>query len=260
MKIRQILNKYLNSHRAAYIPFVPAGDQDMETTMRLIVELDKLGADIIELGVPFSDPVADGPTIAQSYERALKNNVTLLDCIALVKKLRTGGCHIPLVLFSYLNPIIQLGQEKFAKLCAEAGINSVLLVDLPAEESQEMVQILKNHGIGIILLVSPTTTTDRLNLICDQNPDFIYYISRKGVTGSQTELSSSLASEVAAIKRVTDIPVAVGFGISSKEQVALIAGMAEGYVVGSALVDCLRDGDKTTAQANFLERAKSLRI
>ena len=218
-----------------FIPFITAGDPDLATTERLLIELGAAGADIIELGVPFSDPVADGEVIQRASERALRNGVTLshvLDCAARVR----NRIDTPIVLFSYFNPLLQFGEERVAPAAKAAGIDGVLVTDVIPEEAQSWIERLYQNELDPIFLVAPTTSDERLARIAQQARGFIYAISRAGVTGARDALTRDAEQLVRRIRLISDLPVAVGFGISTSEQVKEVWRFADAAVVGSAIV------------------------
>jgi len=221
--------------RRGFIPFITAGDPDLETTRDLIVELARAGANVIELGVPFSDPVADGPTIQRSSERALLNNVGVVEVLRTVLDARRET-DVPVVLFSYFNPLLQFGVERLATECVRAGVNGILVTDLVPEESADFNAALKRNNLEQIFLAAPTTTDARLRMIAERAGGFVYAVSRAGVTGARTDLSAEAKRLVGRIRQVTDLPVAVGFGISTREHVEEVWSYADAAVVGSALV------------------------
>ncbi len=219
--------------RRGFIPFVTAGDPDLETSLEIVLALADLGADIIELGVPFSDPMADGPTIQRSSARAIAGGTSFHDVLELSVRLREQT-DIPLVLFTYFNPILRFGVEEFCR--SDSGIDGVLLTDVIEDEADVISHQLADHGIDIISLVAPTTTDQRLENICAGARGFIYAVSRAGVTGAQQETSSEAEALVARVRQFTELPIAVGFGISTVEQVADVWRYADAAVVGSAIV------------------------
>ncbi|MET0622960.1 MAG: tryptophan synthase subunit alpha [Pyrinomonadaceae bacterium] len=221
--------------RRGFIPFITAGDPDLTTTRALIVELARAGATLIELGVPFSDPVADGPVIQRASERALKQGVGLADVLSTLADARRDT-DVPVILFSYFNPLLQFGVERLAEESARVGVDGILATDLVPEESAEFNSTLARHGLDQIFLVAPTTTDARLRLVAERASGFVYAVSRAGVTGARTDLSDEAARLVGRVRGVTDLPVAVGFGISSPEHVAEVWRYADAAVVGSALV------------------------
>jgi tryptophan synthase alpha chain len=220
---------------AAFIPYITAGDPTLERTAELVIELERVGADIIEFGVPFSDPVADGVVNQEAAQRALKNNVSLRDIVGLVKRLR-AKTQIPLVLFTYFNPVLAYGLEALARDAADAGVDGVLCVDLPPEEAEDYKRLLNEKGIATVFLIAPTSTPERVKLIAGESSGFVYYVSRTGVTGERAEIADTVGAMVARIKECTSTPVSVGFGISTPEQAAEVASCADGVIVGSALV------------------------
>ena len=234
-RIRETFRKLKRSGRAGFIPFITVGDPDLATTERLLIELANSGADIIELGVPFSDPVADGEVIQRASERALRNGVTVQDALTCANNVRQH-IDVPLVLFSYFNPLLQFGQERLAVAASQAGIDAVLVTDLIPEEAESWIEKLSRHRLDPIFLVAPTTSDKRLAQIAQQARGFIYAVSRAGVTGERDQITRDAEILVQRIRSVSDLPVAVGFGISTAEQVAAVWRFADAAVVGSAIV------------------------
>jgi tryptophan synthase alpha chain len=234
-RIEQRFGELLKRKTPAFIPYVTAGDPTLARTGELVLELERAGADIVEFGVPFSDPVADGVVNQEAAQRALRNNVSLHDIVELVGQLRKKT-QIPIVLFTYFNPVLAYGLEAFAQDASKAGVDGVLCVDLPVEEAEAYEAALRGEGIHTIYLVAPTTTTERLALIAQHSTGFVYYVSRTGVTGERAAMEASVKGKVGAIKAATDTPVAVGFGISTPEQAAEVGAYADGVIVGSAIV------------------------
>lgn len=227
----------------SFIPFVTAGDPDLDTSLAISLKLAELGADVIELGVPFSDPMADGPTIQRSSQRALDRGVTLGDVLKLAAEFRKQS-DVPLVLFSYFNPILQYGIDEFGIAAAESGIDGLLLTDVIEDEAAKISKKLAEHEIDLISLVAPTTTDERLAAICGNARGFIYAVSRAGVTGAQKETSSSAEALVERVREFTDLPVAVGFGISTAEQIIDVWQYADAAVVGSAIVNVIEQAER----------------
>ena len=221
--------------RGGFIPFITAGDPTLQLTYELIIELASAGASIIELGVPFSDPLADGPVIQRASERALRHGHGLDEIFALVKRAREV-VDVAVVLFSYFNPLLQYGMERLSAEAARAGIDGVLVTDLVPEEAEEFASHLAAHRLEMIFLVAPTSTDERLRLIAQRATGFIYAVSRAGVTGARSEMSREAEALVARVRKVSELPVAVGFGISSREQVREVWRYADAAVVGSAIV------------------------
>ncbi len=222
--------------RKALIPFITAGDPRPEITVPLMHEMVAAGVDIIELGVPFSDPMADGPVIQAACERALAHRVSLRRVLEMVREFRTRDRETPVVLMGYLNPIEALGYEAFAKAAADAGVDGVLTVDLPPEEAHDLLAALRAQGIDPIFLLAPTSSAERIRKICAMASGFIYYVSLKGVTGSAALDTVAVAAKLAEIRCHTGLPVGVGFGIRDAESAARVAAVADAVVVGSALV------------------------
>ena len=221
--------------RKGFIPFITAGDPDLATTEQLLVELDHAGATVIELGVPFSDPMADGPVIQRASERALKNSFGLQDLLDMVARARQQ-IDTPIILFSYFNPLLQFGVKRVAAAAKEAGLDGVLVTDMTPEESGEFESELRANGLDMIFLVAPTSTDDRLRLVADHASGFVYAVSRAGVTGTRESVSVEAEKLVNRMRRFTSLPIAVGFGISNVEQVRDVQRYADAVVVGSAIV------------------------
>jgi tryptophan synthase alpha chain len=217
------------------VAYITAGDPSLDATLKFVIALADAGADVIELGVPFSDPLADGPTIQRASERALKSGTTLPGVIELVRRVRQSS-QVPLVLFSYYNPILQMGLETFARAASEAGADGVLATDLTPEESADYRRILAAHHLDTIFLGAPTSTDDRLAKIAAVSSGFLYLISRTGVTGAKDALPDDLPALLRRARAVTQLPIAVGFGISLPGHVSVLGGLADAAVVGSALV------------------------
>ncbi len=217
------------------VAYITAGDPTLDATHRFVLALAEAGADVIELGVPFSDPLADGPTIQRASERALKSGTSLPGVLDLVRRIRQSS-QIPLVLFSYYNPILQMGLEKFSAAAAEVGVDGVLATDLSPEESADYRRILHAHSLDTIFLAAPTSSDERLKLISASSTGFLYIISRTGVTGAKDSLPDELPSLLRRARHFTDLPIAVGFGISLPGHVSILGGLADAAVVGSALV------------------------
>jgi tryptophan synthase alpha chain len=217
------------------VAYITAGDPTLDATHKFVLALAYAGADVIELGVPFSDPLADGPTIQRASERALKAGTTLAQVIDLVREIRKSS-EVPMVLFSYYNPVLQLGLEKFASTAAIAGADGVLITDLTPEESDDYRQVLAAHHLDTIFLGAPTSTDDRLAKIATASSGFLYLISRTGVTGAKEALPDDLPALLRRARNATQLPIAVGFGISLPGHVSVLGGLADAAVVGSALV------------------------
>ena len=217
------------------VAYVTAGDPTLDATEKIVLASAEAGADVIELGVPFSDPVADGPTIQRASERALASGTTLEGVLGLVKRIRAKS-DVPIVLFSYFNPMLQMGLGKFAAAAAQAGADGVLATDLTPEEAGDYRAALNTNGLDAIFLVAPTTSDARLGAVAEASSGFLYLISRNGITGAQDALPSDLPALVRRVRKSTKLPVAVGFGISQPTHVTVLGGLADAAVVGSALV------------------------
>ena len=233
--------------RCGFIAFIMAGDPSPRLTVPLVAEMERNGADIVELGVPFSDPLADGIVNQRAAERALSHGVSLGDVLGMASDIR-GFSSIPIVLFTYLNPVFSYGFARFARDAARAGVDGVLSLDLPPEEEGAYRECLRDRGIRSIRLVSPMTPPGRMKLIAARAEGFIYYVSRTGVTGARTRIDRALERRVSILKRMTAIPVALGFGIGTSRQVKAAAGIADAVVVGSALVREIERGGDVVAR------------
>jgi tryptophan synthase alpha chain len=233
--MNRIQSKFAELKRKAFIPYITAGDPSLEATEQIVLELERSGADIIELGVPFSDPMADGPVIQRASDRALGNKVSLRDCLEVVRRVRRHS-EVPIVLFSYLNPLLSLGLERLGSELQDAGVDGVLATDLVPEEAAQFRSAMEAAGIDLIFLVAPTSTDERIKLVSEASSGFVYAVSRTGVTGVQQSLSEAAENLVERVKLFSDLPVAVGFGVSTPEHVAEVWQHADGAVVGSRIV------------------------
>lgn len=234
-RIQKKFEELKREGRKAFLPYITAGDPDLQTTEELILGLEQNGADIIELGVPFSDPMADGPVIQKASERALQRGVSARDCLDLVRRIRTRS-QVPIVLFTYLNPLLALGAENLGRTLRESGIDGVLATDMVPEEAGDYGRLIRDAGVDTIFLVAPTSTDERLKLIAESCSGFVYAVSRTGVTGVRQNLSEAAEILVKRVRRFTDLPIAVGFGVSEPEHVRQIWAHADGAVVGSRIV------------------------
>ena len=226
-------------NRAAIMPFVTAGYPDLAMTEQLIEALVGAGADLIEIGVPFSDPIADGPTVQVASQKSLENGTTLGDCFDLVRRVRAKGITIPLLLMGYVNPFYQYGPERLAALAAEIGIDGLIIPDLPIEESEEFAEPLRRHGRDLIYFLAPTSTTARIDAVAARATGFIYSVALTGVTGARATMSDSLPAYMQRVRARTNVPLVIGFGISTPDHVAHAATLADGVVVASALINCI---------------------
>lgn len=261
-RINETFARLKREGRGGLIPFITAGDPNIETTRELLVALARAGADVIELGVPFSDPIADGPVIQRASQRALLNGTSVDQILNLVSDVGREFS-APIVIFSYLNPLLQFGLSRFASEAARAGVDGVLLTDLPAGEANDFAQELTAYSLDLIRLVAPTSTDERLGIIAEQATGFIYAVSRTGVTGKTTKSSEEAKQLVERVRLVSDLPVAVGFGISSADQVSDVWRYAEAAVVGSAIVaEIERAGSNDVVQRveNFVRALKPAKV
>ena len=282
-RIAEIFAELKRDQRHGFIPFITAGDPDLNTTKELIIELARAGATLIELGVPFTDPMADGPVIQRASERALRHDFGIAEILQTVAEARTQT-EVPIILFSYFNPLLQFGVKKadesstpaglprrgprtsalpaFEKLAREAkasGVDGILVTDLVPEEAVEFASILRAHDLDMIFLVAPTSTDERLQLVAERASGFIYAVSRAGVTGAREDTSVEAEKLVARVRRFSNLPVAVGFGISTADQVADVWRYADAAVVGSAIVSEIERSIGEPALANQIGRfARSL--
>lgn len=223
-----------------FCAFLTLGYPNLRATAELIGSFERDGVDIVELGFPFSDPLADGPTIQYSSEQALKNGVKIEDAFQLVKEIRKQGVKIPIIFFSYLNPIHHFGIKRFVKEAVRAGFDGLIVPDLPPEEEPELQRLCQKRGLPQIFLVAPTTLKDRAKMICRRSKGFIYYVSLRGVTGAREAMAKDLKSSVTRIRRASKTPVLIGFGVSRPDQAKAMAKFSDGVIVGSAIVESLR--------------------
>lgn len=244
-RINQTFAELRSQNRKGFIPFITAGDPDLETTRKLIGELARVGSTLIELGIPFTDPMADGPVIQRASERALQNAFGLEDVLRIVSEARKET-DVPIILFSYFNPLLQFGVEKLAREARSAGIDGVLVTDLVPEEAGEFSTVLKRNDLDMIFLIAPTSTDERLKLVAECASGFIYAVSRAGITGARAEMSVEAEKLVNRMRKFSDLPVAVGFGISTPEHVADVWRYADAAVVGSAIVSEIENAGSAT--------------
>ena len=230
--------------KKGFIPFITAGDPDLETTNELIFELARAGATVLELGVPFSDPMADGPVIQRASERALRHGFGIGEILDMIRTARKQT-KVPIVLFSYYNPLLQFGIERLSREAEHAGVDGILVTDLAPEEAGRFSGMLRAHKIDTIFLVAPTSTDERLRMVAERASGFIYAVSRAGVTGAREEMSAEAEKLVGRVQRFSDLPVAVGFGISKPEHVADVWRYADAAVVGSAIVGEIEQAEST---------------
>jgi tryptophan synthase alpha chain len=261
-RIERVFKK-LKNKRAAFIPFVVAGDPDLKITEALVLKMAECGADIIELGVPFSDPLADGPTIQTASQRALKNGVNFKEIFLMAERLK--GISTPLVLMTYFNPVFQYGLKSFAEDCHRNGIDGVIIPDLPPEEAGPWIQGAKPFKLGTIFLTTPTSSPERIKSAGRYSRGFLYYVSVTGVTGARGKFPEALEAGIRQIKKYSQKPVAVGFGISTAEQVKEASRIADGVIVGSAIVKMVEENlghpDLVTRVCSFVASlAEALKV
>ena len=242
-----MFNKLQSEGKKAFIPYIMAGDPDLERTREIVQLFEECGADIVELGVPFSDPLADGPTIQQASERALQNGVTLRKVIEHVKRF-SQEIRIPIVLMTYYNPVFKYGIELFISDAREAGIDGVIIPDLPPDEAAEFIMLSKKAQLNTIFLLAPTSTENRIKKVVKASTGFIYYVSITGITGAALLLDGSMEVFISNIRKHTDKPIAVGFGVSTPEEASAVARISDGVIVGSAIVKRLHNAPDALKQ------------
>ena len=240
--------------KPALVAYVTCGDPDLVTTRAIVLAAIEAGVDVVELGVPFSDPVADGPVIQRASERALKNGTSLAQVLTLAAEIREHAQATGLIVFSYLNPLLRMGMEKFCKVARAAGVDGVLVTDLPVEEAGEYLQKMKKYDLAPVFLAAPTSTEERLQRIAQVSRGFVYAVSRTGVTGQRQQLADDARKLVRRLRRVTKLPIALGFGISNAEQFAEVGEFADAVVVGSAIVETIEQnpGREAACVAEFV--------
>jgi len=246
--------------KKAFIAFVTAGYPDLSTTLRLVKEFEKKGVDLVELGVPFSDPLADGPAIQEASQFSLKKGVNLLKILELVKNIRRAGVSIPVCLMTYYNPVFRFGEKRFVDDALKNGVDGVIIPDLPPEEAKEFIRYADKKNLLNINFIAPTSSDNRIRQISKSARGFIYYVSLTGVTGSRSSLSSDLKDNLSKIKKLIRKPVCVGFGISNAQQVAQVCKISDGVIVGSAIIEKIKkhigDADLAEKVARFAQKLK----
>jgi tryptophan synthase alpha chain len=254
-RIQQVFDRRKSEGKAVLVAYLTAGDPSPDATPGLVAALERGGADLIELGVPFSDPIADGPVIQRGSERALKAGISVAKVLLIAQKIRLNS-QIPLLLFTYLNPVLRYGLENLARDAKAAGIDGCLLTDVSVEEAEVYVNAMRAAGLDTVFLAAPTSTPERLQLVAKYSSGFIYLVSRTGVTGERAELSQALQPLIDSTRAVSRLPLAAGFGISTPEQAAAVAKVADGVVVGSAIVRLI---EQNAGEAGLEKFARSLR-
>lgn len=259
-RIASTFNRLSKEHRAGLVTFITAGDPNLQTSLEILDRLPSAGADIIEIGMPFSDPMADGPAIQAASLRSLANGGSLRATLEMVRSFREKNQTTPLILMGYFNPIYQYGTTQFVNDAASAGVDGLIMVDLPPEEDDELCDPARTAGLHWIRLVTPTTNAGRINDVLANSSGFVYYVSIAGITGTQSAAAASIEKAVQQIKSKSDLPVAVGFGIKTREQVKEIGNIAEGVVVGSAIVNEIEQNLDANGQpkAGLVDRVISL--
>ena len=259
-RIASTFNRLSKDRRAGLVTFITAGDPNLQTSLEILHRLPSAGADIIEIGMPFSDPMADGPAIQAASLRSLANGGSLRATLEMVRAFRKKNQTTPLILMGYFNPIYQYGTTQFVNDAASAGVDGLIMVDLPPEEDDELCDPARTAGLHWIRLVTPTTNASRLSDVLANSSGFVYYVSIAGITGTQSAAAASIEKAVQQIKSKSDLPVAVGFGIKTREQVKEIGNIAEGVVVGSAIVNKIEQNLDANGQPNaeLVERVISL--
>jgi len=258
-RIAETFARTASEGRIAVMPYATAGYPTMAISEEIMVSLVEGGADLIEIGVPFSDPLADGPSVQHTSQVSLNNGTRVQDCIALVQRLRARGITVPLLLMGYFNPILKYGIDRYVADCAAAGVDGFIVPDLPAEESGPLRDACRAHQRDLIFMVAPTSTDERLELAATKGSGFIYCVSVKGVTGARDKMSDTLGEYLERIRSHTDLPLAVGFGISRPDHVRQVAEHAQGAIVGAALInylDAQPDSEKPAAAARFVRFLK----
>jgi tryptophan synthase alpha chain len=254
-RIQQLFDRRKSEGKSVLIAYLTAGDPSAEATPGFVAALERGGADLIELGVPFSDPIADGPVIQRASDRALKAGLNVVKVLEIASKIRLQS-NIPLLLFTYLNPVLRYGLENLARDAKAAGIDGCLLTDVSVEEAEVYVNAMRAAGLDTVFLAAPTSTPERLKLVARFSSGFIYLVSRTGVTGEQAELSGALRPLIDATRAISSLPVAAGFGISTPEQAGAVAKIADGVVVGSAIVRLI---EQNAGEAGLEKYMRSLR-
>ena len=259
-KLDKKFNELKSNKKLALMPFIMAGDPDIEITSEILLTLEENGADLVELGIPYSDPLADGPTIQLSSSRALKSGTTPRKVISLLESLQ-GKLNIPIVLFTYLNPLLSFGFEKFCKLASNAGVSGLIIPDLPLEEAYKFSKVVSLHSMDLILLVAPTTPIERMKKISKFTKGFTYLVSVTGVTGERSEMENRVEKLIAKLKEINTNPIAVGFGISTSEHVNKVRDWgADGVIIGSAFVKRISSSNEKNVVENIGEFCKDMRL
>jgi tryptophan synthase alpha chain len=261
-RIEACFNALKESNKKALIPFITAGDPSKDLTVNLMHDMVSAGANILELGIPFSDPMADGPTIQRASERALANGINTDDVFKMVEEFRAQDSTTPVILMGYLNPIEVMGYTQFADKAVKVGVDGLIIVDLPPEESEELMEVIKPHGLDLVFLISPTTNDERLDMICEVATGFLYYVSLKGVTGSNQLDVEAVGEKLNQIRTKTTLPLGVGFGIRDAHTAEAVGKISDAVVVGSALVERIAEhaGNREKMKQEISSFVSSLRM
>ena len=261
-RLQHTFQQLKTRNERALVPFVTCGDPDLQTTRALIKAYEEAGADIIEIGIPFTDPLADGPTIQRASERALAGGVTMDDALQLIAEIRSST-RCPLVPMTYINPVYQIGYDNFARRCAQVGADAVIISDLPPEEGALWTEAGRKHGVGTIFLLAPTSDDTRIETVANSASGFIYAVARLGVTGAKSDVPPEIGELIGRIRNHTDTPVCAGFGFSSPDQIRKTCASSDvdGIVVASALIDCIEKtaGDSATKIAAAAQMVRELK-
>ncbi|MBI4682346.1 MAG: tryptophan synthase subunit alpha [Nitrospirae bacterium] len=253
-RISDTFNSLKKKGSKALIPYIMAGDPSLDATKQFVLDLESAGADIIELGVPFSDPLADGPTIQRAAERSLLHGTTLRKVLKLVKEIRTES-DIALILMTYYNPVFKYGIDKFVAEAVKAGVNGVIIPDLIPDEAQDFIRLARNHKLDTIFLLAPTSTQARISKVVNAATGFIYYVSITGITGSRLSIGKHLKDNLNLLKSTTKKPIAVGFGISNPDEASAVSQLADGVIIGSAIVKLIAQGKGIKSFVKNLRKA-----
>ncbi len=253
-RIHDTFSSLKKKGKKAFIPYIMAGDPSLDATKQFVLDIEAAGADIVELGVPFSDPLADGPTIQRAAERSMNSGTTLKKVLGLIREIRRVS-DIPLILMTYYNPVFKLGIEPFIKKAVSAGVDGVIIPDLIPDEAEEFIKPARMYGLDTIFLLAPTSTPERINRVVKSSTGFLYYVSITGITGSKLSIEKSMKDTLHSIRGITRTPVAVGFGISTPEEASVMAKLADGVIVGSAIVKLIAQGKSIKNYVKSLRKA-----
>jgi len=240
-RVEKVFKKLKKEGRKALIPYIMSGDPSLDATERILLDLEDAGADLVELGVPFSDPLADGPTIQRASERSLKHGTTLKKVLNLVRKIRKKTA-IPIILMTYYNPVFKMGVTEFFKRATDSGVDGVIIPDLIPDEAEDYIHTAREYGVDTIFLLAPTSTEERIKRVVRASTGFVYFVSITGVTGARLIMDKMMKETLNKVKNTSKIPVAVGFGVSTPQEARIVSGLADGVIVGSAIVRLMEQG------------------